>query len=299
MSGGTTGATRSKADPLGDRLRGRAQSLSPAARRVLELIDRNRATALASSAADLAAMAGTSDATVVRAVQALGFSGLPDLKQVLAATLDARPTPADAMRETLAEVGPSAERAVDLVLETHKEAMRALEAPAVRERISAAVGALHAAARILVFGIGPSAQLARYTALLLGRSGRQARALDATGIAMADQLLDLRAGDALLVLAFGRSYREVVATFGEASRQGLQIVLVTDSLEERLRRQAKVVIPVQRGRAERIALHGATLVLLEALVLALAASAREGALATLERLNELRAAVSGGRRDLG
>ncbi len=284
---------------MGERLRRRAQSLSPAARRVLELIDRNRATALASSAAELAAMAGTSDATVVRAVQALGFSGLPDLKQALAATLDARATPADAMRHTLEEVGPRAEHAVDLVLETHREAMRALETPAVRERISAAVAVLHAAARILVFGIGPSAELARYTSLLLARSGRQARALDATGIAMADQLLDLRAGDALLVLAYGRSYREVVAAFAEASRLGLPIVLVTDSLEERLRRQAKVVIPVQRGRAERIALHGATLVLLEALVLALAASDREQALGTLERLNGLRAAVSGARLDLG
>ena len=124
ISAGTTSSARHDADPLGERLRRRAQSLSPAARRVLELIDRNRATALASSAAELAAMAGTSDATVVRAVQALGFSGLPDLKQALAATLDARATPADAMRDTLEEVGPRAEHAVELVLETHREAMR-------------------------------------------------------------------------------------------------------------------------------------------------------------------------------
>lgn len=274
--------------------------LSPAARRVARFIAENRALTLASSAADLASRIGTSDATVVRAVQAMGFGGLPELKRMLAATLTVTSaTPAEAMRRTLAEAGEEAGAAIDLAIDAQREAIAALAAPDARATLRQAAAALHPARRILVFGIGPSAALARYVATLLGRAGRAARALDASGIALADQLLDLGAGDALLVLAYGRAYREVAAVFAEARRLALPLVLVTDSLDRTLARHADVVIPARRGRARRVALHGATLVALEALVLGLAALDSEHALASLDRLNDLRAAIAGSRQDVG
>jgi DNA-binding MurR/RpiR family transcriptional regulator len=286
-------------DPFADRFRAQNQALSPAAHRVARFIDKNRATVLASSAADLAASVGTSDATVVRAVQALGFDGLPELKQVLAATIEQRSSPADDMRETLAEVGENADRAIDLVLDTHQQTFNALQTAKVRAKITDAVSCLHRAQRIVVFGIGPTAAIAHYMAALLARSGRQTRTLDATGIELADQLLELRERDALLILAYGRSYREVVATFAEARRLHLPTVLVTDTLERKLARSADVVIPAERGRAHRVALHGTTLVVLEAIVLGLAASNRKRAMDTLARLNDLREMVNGARYNLG
>jgi DNA-binding MurR/RpiR family transcriptional regulator len=135
--------------------------------------------------------------------------------------------------------------------------------------------------------------------IMLARNGRRARALDATGLSLADQLLDLRERDALLILAYGRSYREVATTISEARRLRLPIVLITDSLERKLARFADVIIPAQRGRAERVALHGATFVVLEAIGLGLAASDRRSAIETLERLNELRDAVAGTQKDAG
>jgi DNA-binding MurR/RpiR family transcriptional regulator len=281
-----------------ERLRARERSLSPAAYRVAQFIDQNRAIALASSAAQLAASIGTSDATVVRAVQALGFGGLSDLRQVLVASLKKTATPADNMRRTLADVGESADRAIDNVFKTHLEAIKALRSAEARTKITEGVLALHHAERIMVFGVGPSAQLARYMTILLARNGRPARALDATGISLADQLLDLRERDAVLILAYGRSYREVEVTFSEARRLRLATVLITDTLEQKFVRRADVVIPVKRGRAERVALHGATLVVLEALVLGLAVSDQKHALAALDQLNDLREAVNGKRIDL-
>ena len=287
-------------DPFGDHLGAALSGLSPAARRVARFLGENRALALALSAAELAGRTGTSDATVVRTVQALGFTGLPELKRALAETLAAGPSdPATAMRDTLAEAGSNAVAAVDLAIERQREAVEALATPEARATLRAAVAALHPARRILVFGIGPSAALARYLAMLVARAGRSARALDASGIALADQMLDLGAGDALLVLAYGRAYREVVALFGEARRLGLPIVLVTDSLDRSLARHADVVVPARRGRARRVALHGATLVALEAIALGLAAMDGDRALAALDRLNDLRAAIAGGRHDVG
>jgi len=287
-------------DPFGDRLGAAMPGLSPTARRVARFVAENRPLALSLSAAELATRTGTSDATVVRAVQAMGFGGLPELKRELAAALAASPTtPAEAMRRTLAESGEEAGRAVDLAIEAQREAVEALATPEARATLRAAVAALHPAHRVLVFGIGPSAALARYVSTLLARAGRTARALDASGIALADQMLDLSQGDVLLVLAYGRAYREVVALFGEAKRLALPIVLVTDSLDRALARHADVVVPARRARGRRVALHGATLVALEAIILGLAAADGPRALAALDRLNDLRTSITGNRHDVG
>lgn len=290
---------RDETDLFGRRLKERRAALAPAASRVVSFIDQNRGAVLASSAAQLAARLETSDATVIRAVQALGFEGLPDLKQTLATALDRRATPADDMRRTLAESGENAERAIDLVLDAHWEAMSALRSNSGRGAIVAAVSALHPADRICVFGIGPSAHLARYVSLLLVRSGRRATALDATGWALADQLLGLQARDALLLLAYGRPYREITATMREGRRLRLPAVLVTDTTESAIARRADVVVLARRGRAERVAIHAATLAALEAVVLGLAACDRDRAIGTLDRLNELRKLVSGVQADPG
>ncbi|MDN3564624.1 MurR/RpiR family transcriptional regulator [Paeniroseomonas aquatica] len=275
-------------------------SLSPAARRVARFVADNRPLALSLSAAELATRAGTSDATVVRSVRAMGFAGLPDLKRALAAALSASPaSPAEAMRHTLAESGEEAGRAVDFAIEAQREAVEALATPEARATLRAAVATLHPARRVLVFGIGPSGALARYVTTLLMRAGRTARALDASGIALADQMLDLGPGDALLVLAYGHAYREVVALFADAKRLALPIVLVTDSLDRSLARHADVVVPARRARGRRIALHGATLVALEAMILGLAATDSPRALASLDRLNGLRTSITGARHDVG
>lgn len=286
-------------DLFSERLQTHGAALAPAGKRVVQFIDQNRAMALASSAMDLAASTGTSDATVVRAVQALGFAGLGELKQALVPSVATPSTPADNMRRTLEEVGESTAQAVGVVLETHAEALEALMKPEARSRIVAAVSALHPAERIVVFGIGPSAALAAYTAMLLERSGRRSRSLNATGIMMADQLLDLRRGDVLLALAYGRAYREVTTVFSEARRLGLPVVLVTDVTDSKLTRAADVVLSARRGRTDRVALHGTTLIALEAVILGLAAANRGDAMEALERLNTLRRAVSGQQVDVG
>ena len=60
-------------------------SLQPAEQRVVRHISRNRLAVLSTSAANLARQVGASDATVIRAVKALGFTGLGELRAALAA----------------------------------------------------------------------------------------------------------------------------------------------------------------------------------------------------------------------
>ncbi|HEY4250381.1 MAG TPA: MurR/RpiR family transcriptional regulator [Roseomonas sp.] len=281
--------------PLFPALAGAAPAaLTPSFQRVAAFVDQNRLEALTMSAAEMGEATGTSDATVIRAVQALGFTGLPELRRVLRAALESGGSPADNMRRTFSDIESGAESAVDLVLATHLDAVAGLRAGAGRAQISMAVALLSRAQRIVAFGLGPSAHLARYASHSLLRNGRATAVLDAGGKAHADQLLTLRDGDALLMLAYGRAYAEAGAAIAEARRLQLPIVLLTDSLEGKLARHADVIVPVRRGQAERVALHGATFVCLEAIALGIAASDTARSMEGLKRLGGLRRLVAGG-----
>ena len=275
-----------------DRLFQRAnRQLGEAGRRVVRFIDENRQTVLASSAAALGSYVGTSDATVVRTIQALGFSGLGDLKRAILKSTDKVSTPADHMRHTLADLEKTTGQAFDSVLLAHSDGLAVLNSERCRAQIAAAVGLLDAADRIAVFGIGPSAALASYVSISLARCGRPSRTISATGSMLADQLLDLRRGDGLLILAYGRLYKEVRTVFAEARGLGLTTVLVTEAENTPLAKLADVAVAIPRGRPEQVSLHGATLVGLEAIVLSLAAARPQAALASLDKLNRLRRAT--------
>jgi DNA-binding MurR/RpiR family transcriptional regulator len=275
--------------------------LGAAGQRVARYIAQNPAAALASPASALAAQSETSDATVIRTVQALGYAGLAELKRDLAASLDRgerAATPADNMRLTLAELQDASLQAIDTVLDAHDAALATLRSGSFRDQFGRALRILHAAERIAMFGIGPSAALARYAALLLGRAGRSVRCLDASGIMLADQMLDLRAGDVVLALAYGRPYREALGLRAHARHLTIPFVLVTEKMGGPLAMGADAVLVVPRGRTGHVALHAGTMLALEIIVLALAASDRNRALERLERLNMLRAAVLGQARDI-
>jgi DNA-binding MurR/RpiR family transcriptional regulator len=290
--------TSAQADSELDRLlRGTNSRLGIAGNRVVRFINENREITLASSAATLGDLTRTSDATVVRTIQALGFAGLSDLKRAILDALGQDSSPANDMRRTLKELDKSTGRALDSVVQAHVEGLQVIRSRACAAQIAAGVQVLDAAKRIAIFGIGPSAALATYVSVLLGRCGRRSRTLNATGSMLADQLLDMRRGDALLVLAYGRRiYKEAIAVFGEAKALGLPTVLVTEATGTALAKLADVVIAIPRGRPGHVALHGATLVGLEALVLSLAAAKPDNALASLDNLNHLRAVIEGRRK---
>jgi DNA-binding MurR/RpiR family transcriptional regulator len=278
-------------DRLSERIRARARGLSPSLARVLDFIDTHRQEAMTKSALELAAVIGTSDATVIRAVQAAGFGGLRELRQMIAASFGAGQTPLDTINRTFASIKQRSVTAVDQVFSDHQEAFAALASEETRASIFAAVRQLAPARRIGVFGISSTAFLARYFALSLNRIGRSTMLIDGYTAPIPEQLLEMRNVDALLMLAYGKPFREAASTVAEARRRKVPIVLVTDTKEKAITRHASVIVPVLRGHAGRIAMHGATLVCLEAIGFALTAEDPQRAISAIERLSELRRAT--------
>ncbi len=97
---------------LGSVLRSANEQLGATGRRVAKFIDENRQIVLASSAAALGARIGTSDATVLRTVQTLGFASLADLKSAILISGSVS-TPADDMRRTLVDLEKATGHALD------------------------------------------------------------------------------------------------------------------------------------------------------------------------------------------
>ncbi|WP_209015030.1 MurR/RpiR family transcriptional regulator [Roseibium limicola] len=274
-----------KNDRFSQRMATRLASLSPGLKTVLTYIDENRRAALDLSALEIAAQTGTSDATVIRAVQALGFEGLLDLKLTLKDSVEGVMSSADKMAVTTRVLSDDLDSTIDYVLESHIESANRLGEASNRRAIADAVAILKNAGKIAVFGIGASSILADYAARLFTRNGYPSYVLNRTGIALGEQLLAMEKDDVLIMMGQANSHREGVTALEEASRLGVPVILLTATPKAAFRDNADVVILIPRGEADRVPQHGTVLMCLEAVILGLAAMTAEKSNASLERLH--------------
>jgi DNA-binding MurR/RpiR family transcriptional regulator len=273
----------------------RASELAPAERRVAEmLIDMGPAASLLSAAA-LAEQLGTSDATIVRTARSLGYSGLAEMRRTLAAYGD-NPPLGERLRRTLDHT--TGHEILAASIRDHLAAVESLTRNVSSETFRAAAAVLAASDRIVWRGVGPSAHLAGYGQLMTQRIGKASTALVHTGTSFADELLTLANGDAVVLLAYGRLQRHVRVLLDRAATVDAPVVLVTDSLGHKLEARVHTTLQSGRGTPGLSASHATTLIVIEALVLAIAATHQDEAQASLTALNTLRAAVEGRRIDV-
>jgi len=281
-----------------DRVSAYRERFRPAELRVAHFLLENREETLIGSASSLAEKAGTSDATVIRTVKALGFSGMEEMRRSLADEMRTNPSPSNRLARTLNEVGGDLISALDLTLDIHQKSLERLRRDINPEEFEAAVQYIVKAKRTLIFGIGPSSAMANYFAIQLERFGVEATSLTQTGLLLADRLLHLKEGDLLLIFAYGRVYPELMTILDQAQKRGLSTILFSDTLGAKLRDQVSLVLSVQRGRSDMLSMHTTTLGLIEALLVGVAKTQPDKTMDSLQLLNELRASVVGKRMDL-
>lgn len=286
---------KGKVDLFGERYRARAHQLSPRLRAVVSYINDNREVVLEHTAMEIATATQTSDATVVRAIQALGFAGLRELKQ----TMEPSVTSAEKMRSTVTALSSDVNSSIDFVLEGHQRVCEVLSRADNRAAVAQAVVLLSDARQVGIFGIGASGILAEYTARLFSRIGLPAYVMNRTGFSLAEQLIGLQRGDVLIMMGQKSPHREGVTTLREAKRLGIPTILLTQAVDSRFSQEAQVVIDVPRGGdSSRMPLHGTVLVCLEMIVLSVASTTPQKTVKSLKRINDLHRAIgkSGGKR---
>ncbi|MGH3974587.1 MAG: MurR/RpiR family transcriptional regulator, partial [Pseudonocardiaceae bacterium] len=281
--------------PAADRLAAGLGGLTPAQRKVARFFTEHAAQLGFFSAAEIATRLGTSDATVVRTAQTLGYRGLADLKRALLDDASPpEPTPSARLGATLRHAMTPAD-VFDHVLDAHQGALDTARENLVAH-FPAAVALLAAAERIVISGTGPSAAVAHYAAVLLGRVGRPSATITATGVSMADQAMELRHGDVLLLLAYTRLHTHAAVLLDLARRRRIPVLLVTDVLTDI--DGVDLVLTCPRGQPGEQSSHAVTLLLLEAIAVALAAAERSRATTALRELNRLRGELLGAPSDV-
>jgi DNA-binding MurR/RpiR family transcriptional regulator len=271
-------------------------SMSPVSRRIAEHLLRAGPEVVLLSAAELADELGTSDASIIRTAKALGYGGLADLRRAISAS-PRDPSLEERLRRSLAE-GEASESILHSSIGHHVASLDGLARRVRPELFQLAVDVLAGAERIHWSGTGPSAAVAEYGATLGSRLGRPSAVVRGSGTQLADELLGIRSGDAMVVLSYGRTNSRVRVLVDRCEELAVPVVLITDAVPKELGERVAAILPSGRGTPGLFSSHGTTLILIEALVLGLAAVDPGRAEKSLALLNDLRAEVAGRRRDV-
>jgi DNA-binding MurR/RpiR family transcriptional regulator len=153
-------------------IRAAIDDLVPSERRVAEVVLADPRRIMYRSVSEIAAEAGTSASTVVRACYRLGFSGFQDLKLALAQDVS---SPVDRIREDIDETS-TPEQVLATVLHDGVEALREAQRSVDPAAHALAVQLLRDARRVLFVAVGTSAPLAQDAAYRFLTIGVQAEA---------------------------------------------------------------------------------------------------------------------------
>ncbi|MEV4626306.1 MurR/RpiR family transcriptional regulator [Micromonospora sp. NPDC049523] len=203
-------------------------SLSPAQLRVARFILSDPAEAARRTITDLAAAAETSEATVVRFCRSVGLTGYPQLRIRLAAEAASRIDPPDA-RVAGGDIPPGADLAQIIATIGFHDARAVAETaeqldPAVCERV---VAAIHAAARIEIYGAGASGLVAADFQRKLHRIGRLAFCFPDGHTALTSAAL-LGKGDVAVAISHTGRTAEAIGVLALARARGATTVALTN-----------------------------------------------------------------------
>ncbi|MEM8746131.1 MAG: MurR/RpiR family transcriptional regulator [Actinomycetota bacterium] len=274
-------------DGLQVRVEQTLDSLGPTGRRVATalLAEADRLGFL--TAAQIGGLADTTDATVVRTIQRLGYRGLADLKRSLLVEL----TTGDVASRFAYGDDHEGHSAIDQHLADAASAVGRLQRPEIRISIENAADRLHEADRIVVVAAGPTGAVAEYAAAQWQRIGRDTRTATGPAGPGADDIARIAPSDTVVLMASGKPRRWARTLVETVTERRVSTVVLTDSLPAP--GPDAVVVRSGRGPVNRPATHAATLAAVEAITARLAELDPDRTAAALDRLTASRRRLEG------
>ena len=216
--------------------------LTPTERKIGDYLIRHPDDVVDASAVQIAAASGSSDATVIRTVQTLGYSGLRELKRELLQDVLRRRSMSATLDHSIDQVLASDKKSVARVLTDSVAVLETFRQEVEQHSVDRAVEIMDRSARIFTYGLGPGGLIASFFALHLNRIGRDARAMAQTGYRIADELLPLAADDCVVLFAPYHQTDEVEVLVDHARAVGAPVILITEALGVSLGERVEVVI---------------------------------------------------------
>jgi DNA-binding MurR/RpiR family transcriptional regulator len=210
---------------VGEVVRQSLDSLSPAERRLARVLLASYPIAGLESVARFAERAGVSPPTVTRFIAKLGFRGYPEFQESLRTEVQARlSSPLARYRDE-----PHHESAVNTALDASAQNLRTTLELLSHRDVKEAIDLLaDVRRRVMVLGGRVSAPLARYLAAQLHLLRPGIGLVDAERSAPAQQLIDLRKTDVLVVFDYRRYQPDTIECARVAAARGCAVILFTD-----------------------------------------------------------------------
>ena len=213
---------------VGELVRHRFGSLSPAERKLARVLLASFPIAGLESVARFAERAAVSPPTVTRFITKLGFKGYPEFQEVIRHEVQARlSSPLARYRDEQPGRGTNTVLSESLEVSRHavKTTLGLLSHRDVEETVDLLADVRR---RVMVLGGRVSGQLARYLAGQLHLLRPGVGIVDTERGAPAQQLIDLRKGDVLVVFDYRRYQSDTIESARVASAQGCNVILFTD-----------------------------------------------------------------------
>jgi DNA-binding MurR/RpiR family transcriptional regulator len=201
--------------------------LSPNRRELIRAILDNHEEAYFLSSRELAKRYHVDAATVVRAIQDLGYERFADFAADLREHFVRRITPYTVLKAAARKRRSVADH-VDDGLERDTENLRVLESSLQRERVVELARRMHRSRRILVVGVDLAASLAWFLAYGLAPLGIAAEAPVGSAGNLQHKIDLLTGDDLLMAISFGRCLRETVESVLRAKARGVPTFGITD-----------------------------------------------------------------------
>ena len=209
-------------------VRQRLNDLSPAERKLARVLLASYPIAGLESVVRFAERARVSPPTVTRFITKLGFSGYPEFQETLRNEVQARlSSPVSRYRDNEAGRGTDSVLSDALEVATHnlKVTLDVLSHRDVNEAVELLADVKR---RVMVLGGRVSAPLARYLAHQLHLLRPGIGLVDAERSTPAQELIDLRKGDILVIFDYRRYQADTIESAQVTSAQGCNVILFTD-----------------------------------------------------------------------
>jgi DNA-binding MurR/RpiR family transcriptional regulator len=259
------------------------EGLSPQQRQVADYVLEHLREVAFSSVPELAVEAGTSEATIVRFAQSVGYDGFSAFKTDLATAMREevtagvpRPLRKTPDADPLSAVGA-------LEIDNIQRSLDALDRKLVRQ----VAERLYTVDHVYAFGIGISGNLAELFVYLLGQIGVRATAISNRLTSPREALAALTRRDLLAVFSFPPYSRPTIELAREASRLHVPVLAVSDKLTSQAARLADYALCARSDNLMYTNAIAAVTVLLDGLVTWTAMLHEERAARAVAHINAL------------
>jgi DNA-binding MurR/RpiR family transcriptional regulator len=258
------------------------RDLTPSEERLYQELLFNKQAVAFMTAAEVAALVGVHESTVVRLAQKLGYKGYRDLRSNLQEELSAKDTPVERLRSKVA-------RSHELSTLVSEEiiALQELLDSVPQELIDQAARMIIPARLVYLFGWGHASTLVEYMDRRLRRAKLETVDLRGSGRDLAEHILAMGKDDILLAFGFHLMPPNLESLLRYAHSVGAKTILISDDLGPIIRPRPTILIAARRSAKYEMLGFGVPMTIANALVLSIAQLDEGRTFAALEQLDGL------------